>query len=364
MAPGRSQVDPLDGLASDLETEREFVAARAPAYARLTELLMEEITAAVAERLRAAWTGRVSSAWYERPLLLLTSLRWAALTEGERHPLWSGLQIDHPDVDSITAEAVRASVGSDQRPFWNAVRDRHVQTNDVSRGIAWIWPAALAAAADPDRAIDLHDIGASAGLNLIADSIGGSWRRTDDRPLEVEPRPPIGVRSGYDLRPLDPLADQDANWLRALIWPGQGDRAARLEAAIDAYRKASRCDNPPRIHAANAVEVPGRLTAVRRGGNRAIAYQTVMRDYLSEDELDAYERGIEAWLERSEEGGAIWMELEVTDEARSGGAVLALRGTVRADGRTVSRRLALSEPHPVALDVDDAAVADFRAALR
>jgi hypothetical protein len=60
---------------------------------------------------------------------------------------------------------------------------------------------------------------------------------------------------GLDLSPLDVCSDEDANWLRALVWPGEGKRAELLESALQIARMHSpeivqgdlRHDLPPLI---------------------------------------------------------------------------------------------------------------------
>ncbi|MGI9556623.1 MAG: DUF2332 family protein, partial [Solirubrobacterales bacterium] len=342
MEPRSQGTDPLAGLDEDLAAHREFVETRAPVYSWLAEAMRAELDGGeAAERLRAAWSERRYGAWYERPLLILTALRWAALQEGEEHPLYPAIGSPVPDEDAVSAVAARESIAADQHRFWDAVSSRYVQTNDPARAVAWIWPAAVLAEADPGRPLDLYDIGASAGLNLVGDLMeDNTWARTDQKPLRLEPLPPIRRRLGFDLRPLDPLVDDDANWLRALVWPGQDERARRLEAAIAAYRSAGETTGPPRVEAVSAGKIPPRLDTVGQSDPRALAYQTVMRDYVPEAELARYEQGMADWLSRSEPGGAVWIQLDVTEEARSGGPVLELTATLRGAEENATHRLA------------------------
>ena len=247
--------------------------------------------------------------------------------------------------------------------MWDVLRLRSVQTNDTARAIAWIWPAALVERLDPGRPIALFDIGASAGLNLIASELSIDWERSDGRDLELSPLPSITTRVGFDLSPLDVLSDADASWLRAAMWPGQAERSARLEAAIDAFREASRGDAAPSLERATAAEIPARLPNVGSSDARAIAYQTIMRDYLSPEENQRYEDGMMSWLAACEPAGALWMELEVTAEARSGGLPVALSAHVLSRGEIRSLRLAECEPHPRVLEVDDAALEELERLL-
>ena len=73
------------------------MATRAPAYATVLDFLGPELTGDIAARLRASWADRSFTAWYERPLLLLSAIRQDALAEGESHPLSAALRSKDPD---------------------------------------------------------------------------------------------------------------------------------------------------------------------------------------------------------------------------------------------------------------------------
>ena len=130
-----------------------------------------------------------------------------------------------------------------------------VQTNEVSR-CAGLMPVLVAASKlVPDRPLFLVDIGASAGLNLFWDHYGyryGDRVEAGDRssPVQIECTlrgsstpplpavfPPVAGRIGVDLNPLDMRIDEDALWLRALIWPEHEKRAELLRNAIAIVRQ-------------------------------------------------------------------------------------------------------------------------------
>lgn len=66
--------------------------------------------------------------------------------------------------------------------------------------------------------------------------------RTDWPAQELAGRlPRIVWRAGIASDPLDPVSEpEDLRWLQALVWPGDGERAARLSAAVEAVRTAPR----------------------------------------------------------------------------------------------------------------------------
>ena len=338
---------PLERLAEDLEQQRKFVAARAPVYGRMLELLMSVVPL---DRLEETWRHRTFEAWFDRPLLLLAALRDDALEEGASHPLDRAIG-SGADVDAATPDRVRAAFAPD-RPVWRKLHDRFVQTNETSRAVTWLWPAHLIGSVHPGTSLQIFDIGASAGLNLVADALPRIWTRDGAR-LPIDPLPRIGRRCGFDRRPVDATDESDARWLRACIWPGQTARQTRLEQAIAAWRTMR---PRPELIAADAGEVPARLPC--ETPDRIIAYQTVMRDYLPAGERARYESGMRAWLDGLPTGQALWIEMEVTPGARTGGP----SGNIVVHARGGEDfLLATCEAHPGALTVFDEAVDAFRA---
>lgn len=143
----------------------------------------------------------------------------------------------------------------------------HTQTNEPGR-LAVLLPSLARLQAESGRELALIELGASAGLGLhphawrfrYVDRAGhelsafGDPARpvvqvtVKDHPDQPDPAqvppvpvpddlPAIGWRLGLDLNPLDPRRDDDAAWLRTLVWPGQADRLDRLDAALAAARE-------------------------------------------------------------------------------------------------------------------------------
>jgi hypothetical protein len=355
--------DPTKGLEDDLAAQVEFVYPRAPACGRLLEALAAALDDSLRARLREAWAERRFDAWYERPLLLLASVRDDALLQGPAHPLWAAIQIADPDPDKATEAAVAAALAPERRHLWNSLAGRSLQTNDPTRSIAWILPAAIAATVDPGRPLALFEIGCSGGLNLVADRLPPEWTRSDGAALRLEPRPPVERRSGFDLRPIDVLDEDGARWLRASVWPGQLERGERLEAAIDAFRALAAQGAAPMIERLTAADIPARLPILDRSGPRGLAFQSVVRDYLLAEERRRYEEGMRRWLTECAPGAAVWVEFEVTETAREGGPPVELVAHTSDGDRIGSWPLAHSDPHPTKITVDDDACVALRAAL-
>jgi hypothetical protein len=351
--------DPLSGLEADLEDQRRFVSERVPVYARLLELLAAALAdESLRDRLRDAWFGRSFGGFYERPLLILASLRDDALAAGTGHPLWEAIGADRPRPAGLSPATLAHALERDG--VWESLRARHVQTNETSRAVAWLWPAALLASAAPGRALDLFDIGASAGLNLVADLLEPIWERDDGATLDVAPLPEINSRTGFDLRPLNVLDPVDERWLRACVWPGETERLAQLDAAIRAFRGLAAAGAAPRLEVSAAGDLPRALSGNRRSA--AIAFQTLVRDFLTEEERAAYEAGMLDWLSSSPRGLAIWVQLELEANAETEFPFGLTARVAAGDGPTEPIPLARSGPHPRRLRVDERAVASFREA--
>ncbi|MBC8066881.1 MAG: DUF2332 family protein, partial [Deltaproteobacteria bacterium] len=150
----------MDGLAEDLAEHRKLIGDANPVYARAVEQLAVLLCGPAASqpvvaRMERAWRQRSFEAAYERPLLLLAALRHDALITGPEHPLARAFADEHPELAAVSRVALTRGLDPDRLPIWLALATRRVQTNDVSRAVAWRWPAALAG----QRPIALVDVG-------------------------------------------------------------------------------------------------------------------------------------------------------------------------------------------------------------
>lgn len=174
----------IDGFSGDLAQLGSYMADRVPVYQRAMALLGEMLDGDVGRRLAKAWSRRTFTAFYDWPLLLLATLRFDALREGKAHPLWSAIAADPPDPDALTAPALAAALDRDcqRAAVWHSLTKRSVQTNEVSRAVAWRWPAGLFAPAG--AAVALCDSSAPAP--------GSTWWQT--RRGSASPGPPVAPR--------------------------------------------------------------------------------------------------------------------------------------------------------------------------
>jgi hypothetical protein len=247
------------GLADDLDAQRRFLEQRVPSYARVLAELCSTLGTLV-PRLEPVWQGRRFDSPYERPLLLLGALRYDAMLEGPSHPLHAAVVREPPAPEAVTPAAMASALAPGRHRLFAALSERLVQTNETSRAVAWMWVAHLIESADPGRPCALVDLGASAGLNLVADALPSPWVDQHDSPIPTHPLPPVAGRLGVDRHPLDARDPDTRAWLRACVWPGDTARVARLEAAFAAL-EAAEADRAVTLVAADLGDAPARLSS-------------------------------------------------------------------------------------------------------
>jgi hypothetical protein len=345
---------------------------RVPSYHRLLAEVVEIISGSAepdrtaAAFLASAWSGRRFEWKYDRPLLLFAALRAEALAVGQTHPLWTAIAQEPARAEAVSREAVRAALAPRWTQTYASLQSRTVQTNETSRAVAWLWPAHLAGCDDGGRPLALVDIGASAGLNLVADRLPAIWTDAAGAPLPGVRHPELRLRLGFDIHPLDVGRDEDLAWLRACLWAGERERHQRFEAAVAAFLAARADPAPPGLETAEAADVPGRIeTAVRTlpPGTLIIAYQTIFEEYLSAASRRAYHAGMKRWLESAPPARAVWVALEYEVAAKTQLPV-ALTATVKTSDALATWTLAHCGYHPGAIVPDPAAVAAFGGAVR
>jgi hypothetical protein len=113
------------------------------------------------------------------------------------------------------------------------------QTNEVGRAVPLLIGLSEISRRTA-RPVNLLELGASAGLNLLVDRFryGHAYGPPDspcvlpDPGTEIDPALRIASRAGCDPAPLDPTTDEGRLRLRASVWGDQPDRMQRLQGAL------------------------------------------------------------------------------------------------------------------------------------
>ena len=201
---------------------------------------------------------------------------------------------------------------------------RPVQTNEVRR--TWfLLPCFLEVARRTGAdELDLIELGASAGFNLLWDRYRYTYEACTwgpaDAPLELdgEERRPVPVelltvrahvrrRVGLDLDPVDVTTEEGALRLRSFVWPGQTGRMERLDQAIDAMR-AERVE----LRRGDIAEALPGLLADRASDGLTVVFETAVLGYLGEER---WARAREALAEAGRDGrlALIWTDRPAAD---------------------------------------------------
>jgi hypothetical protein len=369
----------LELFADDAQGWRAGVGARAPSYDRLLEAAFaitsdpaDAAERAARERLEAAWRERRFTAAYDRPLLLMAALRAEALRVGPAHPLHAAIAGEPPRPEAASRQALAVALADAPARLHVDLATRWVQTNEPSRAVAWLWPAALAGAGAGGRPLALADLGCSAGLNLVAGGLPPLWTDPAGAPLPLAADARLVARRGFDARPLDVGRADDVLWLRACIWPGDGARLERLARALAAFEEARREGQAPVVETADAAAIPARLEAMAAelpAGTLLLAYQTVVRDYLPADERAAHARRMAAWVAAPAREARLFVELEAAPDAWAAASApnptpMAITALVRDAGAARAFELARCSYHPSLVVPNLDAVAEFARATR
>jgi hypothetical protein len=206
-------------------------------------------------------------------------------------------------------ERMRELVSRSPAELAEVMLARRTQTNEPAR-CAVLLPA-LAQLPQP---LALIETGASAGLTLLPDrySYDYSGHRLAGRDpgaptLRCQPRGPVPLpaavpeiawRAGLDLNPLNVTSDDDMRWLSCLVWPGEGDRATRLEAAIATARR-----DPPAVYRGDMVTDLPALAAQAPPGATLVVFHTSVLCYVAPDRREEF-AGVVADV------GAVWLTSE------------------------------------------------------
>jgi hypothetical protein len=176
------------------------------------------------------------------PMLVLAALQLAALRD---HPILGPIYNDarHGELGEPDSAAKRVIDVLHDTP--ELVRDelwRSTQTNEPGRSA--VIQAVVADLAEGATAVNVIEVGTSAGINLYFDKF--TVRDHDDgkaltlvcedvTPLDrSRPMPEVLTRIGIDPHPLLLANEEDRRWLKACLWPEQRRRHERFDAIVEA----------------------------------------------------------------------------------------------------------------------------------
>jgi len=299
--------------------------------------------------------------WTAEPVRDALALRAAgalnALARSGRAPSLSTQYPPHAlDEDALRAALSAAIEQHDD--FLHDYLDSPPQTNEIARSSVLLG-AALILCADNELTLSWHEIGASAGLNLLFDhyrydlattrlsaqdddpSVEPGFLREGtlhygdpDSPVQIRSRwegqlPPltaavrVHARQGCDVSPLRPSSPALRERLLAYIWPDQSERLARTQAALD-YA----IQEQPRLDTALASRwVPEHFEQPLRAGTVRVLAHTIVWQYLSESERRAVEAAVlRAALQATPDARVAWIGMEADRRSPQGeGASVRLR---------------------------------------
>jgi len=324
-------------LAARFRKQQAFAAGYSPLYSRLFGLLADWLAVETGDDPLVVWLvqagfGRSS---FDVPLLLLAGLHRDILGG---LPEVAGLARYYPTAGGLGAAddnrlgtELRAAILARQKPLAAFIETAAVQTNETGRGLCWLLPVLYPGW----PVIHLVDLGASAGLNLVAEqrhyqlkaeekgrgtlAIGkgespqflvigqGEWVLPPVR----HKLPHIVSRTGCDLAPFSLATDRDELTLAAFVWGDQVERMARLRQGIAALHRVNATGAPVRLH---PVDLPGELPRFLEEqlaachGAPLVLYNTYLTTYL-QDKGVSLRPLLAAWAARQAQP-VLWLQWE------------------------------------------------------
>lgn len=229
------------------------------------------------------------------------------------------------------------------------------QTNEVARSGVLIG-GLLTVAAETGLPVELWEIGASAGINLLADHWAyefGEGRRWGpaNAPVTVACAwrgvlPPLGARlhvagrMGADIAPLDPADARDRDRLLAYVWADQPERLRRMQAALAHVARIAAQIGPlpsPLVARAEAADwVAVQLARPPAPGTARVLMHSILWQYLSLGSAERISRDLAAAGRRATRASPLaWLRMERDGDPN--GAALALSLWPGGEKRVLAR---------------------------
>jgi hypothetical protein len=236
------------------------------------------------------------------PNLFFAAVQYLLSSDSD-HPLaaFYATYRNPPENPSKAYPAFRDFVLNHRQDILTLLATRLVQTNEVRR-CAYLLPAFLFATSHFEvKPLALVEIGTSAGLNLLWDQYRYSYGDSNvygdlSSPVHVTssfrgdiptvlsaPLPTISHRIGLDLNIVDTSIPDQADWLRALVWPEHHERRSLMNAALD-RRKAIRLD----LRAGNGFSMFKNIADEISDESLLCVYHTHVANQISEQARESF----------------------------------------------------------------------------
>jgi hypothetical protein len=266
------------------------------------------------------WPGRPDAGADNVPLRLCGALH--GLVRGGAAPDLAACYPPHPLPDEArlwtVLETVLRRSEADLLPWL----DSAPQTNEVGRS-AVLMAGLMAVAERFPQPVELLELGASAGLNLLLDryryDLGGVAAGDPSSPLRLTPEwkgppPPaaavaVAARAAVDLRPVDALRDRER--LLSYVWPDQPARLAQLETALTLAAA-----DPPRVDRGDAASwLEAKLAAPLRPGLTRVVLHSIAFQYFPASVQERIEAAVAAaGAQASGQAPLAWLRFEFLPE--------------------------------------------------
>ena len=294
--------------------QEEFATGYAPLYARLFGVLAKWADDGVSDPVMG-WLMEVGNgrSAFDIPLLLVAALHRdvlmgipKAVNLATYYPTVGGsADWQSPKFETTLHETILAR----RDAFTPFIQTATVQTNETGRGLVWLLPLLLT---DWDT-VHLVDLGASAGLNLVADQRAFRLLNENNQliadlglgtppqfqtickfsdqlsAISFQPFPQILSRTGCDIAPFLLETAVSEHTLASFIWADHPTRLIRLREGIAAFRQVNQSNTPVTLHQATLTDdLPQFLQKVPAGSDPVLIYNTYMTVYLPD-------KGISMW---------------------------------------------------------------------
>jgi len=373
MSPLPSSSDPRIRLARRFRKQQEFTAGYSQLYSRLFGLVADWLAKVPGADPLADWLVRTGAgrSSFDVPLLLLAGLHRDILAGrvevgglARYYPSVGGTE---PIEDGDLVVCLRQAIAARQEALAGFIATAQVQTNETARGLCWLLPVCYPGW----TAFHLVDLGASAGLNLVADQrhyrltdafngntlmelgcgVPTQFTVTGEGEFFLPPRPilpAIRSRLGCDLAPLVLRSVQEEQRLTAFVWGDQPERLALLRQGIAALRQVNRTTVPVRLHRVDLPDALPRFLAERispLNDAPVVLFNTYLTTYLR-DKGAALRPHLIAWASRHPQP-VLWLQWETLWQGPEPPAFgwVGWTADLWQDGRHHRWQLAWTHPH-------------------